>query len=336
MKFKKPSKLRSNVISVRMKHSVALLLIATSLMLVGCKRQHDVAMAKQKSVSPATVDLKRNAFVVHNLYYSQQGPKSNSQTIDLYWPALTNNPPYPVIIWLHGGSWLYGDKNMDCLPCDHMLGKYAVASVNYRLATEAAYPAQIQDLKAAVRFLRAHAKTYKLDPNRIAVWGTSAGGHLAALLGTSGDVKQLEGDLGWKKYSSRVQAVCDWSGPTDFNTAQKQSPPTNKIRFDDQSSPVFGLMGGRMDKASLATASPITYVSKDDPPFLIMHGDIDDAIPAAQSQQLADSLKAQKVDVTFHLLKGVGHSFGTLEDFKTVEEFFDKKMISPKAAKGKR
>lgn len=271
-----------------------------------------------------TIDVQKHVGEVHNLYYTEGG-RSNEQTLDLYLP-LEARPPYPLIIWVHGGSWMYGDKNQDCLACTTLSSKYAVASVNYRLDTEAWFPAQVFDLKAAVRFLRAHAKEYKLDPNRFGVWGTSAGGHLVALLGTSAGVKQLEGSEGNRKESSAVQAVCDWCGPTDFNSAASQAPPTNKVKFTGQSSPVFVFMGGRMDKDSLAKASPVTYVTKKTCPFLIMHGDLDDAIPPAQSQELYDLLKANGVDAQYHLLHGYGHSFSAPEHFKLVEDFFDDKL----------
>jgi acetyl esterase/lipase len=312
-----------------------LVAIAVSLAVSGCTAHNRVSQSAEArgGFSPATVDTKRNAFVVHNLVYSQSRHKSLEQTLDLYLPAF-GKPPYPLIIWIHGGSWMYGDKNEDCVACDYLLGKFAVASVNYRLDTEAHFPSQIHDLKAAIRFLRANARTYKLDADRIGVWGVSAGGHLAALLGTSGDRPELEGDEGWSKQSSRVQAVCDWSGPTDFNTAQSQAPPYCKIKFSGQSSPVYVLMGGKMDEKSLAEASPVTYVSKDDPPFLIMHGDKDDAIPPLQSQELYDALKKAGCDVQLVLEPGYGHALGSPEQLKKVKEFFEAKLGSRKATRG--
>jgi acetyl esterase/lipase len=259
----------------------------------------------------------------HNLKYASPN-KSMEQTLDLYIP-LSVKPPYPVLIWVHGGSWMYGDKN-PCFACNKYFASYAIASVNYRLSSESAFPCQIYDLKAAVRFLRANAGRYKLDKNRFGIWGSSAGGHLAALLGTSGGVAELEGKEGNADQSSKVQAVCDWSGPTDFNTADAQAAPGNKIRFSGQSSPLYVFMGEKMDKESLAKASPVTYVSKDSPPFLIMHGDEDDAIPPAQSQELCDLLKSKGVDATYELVRGYGHFFGAPEHFERVKNFFDSKL----------
>lgn len=311
-----------------MKRLYLALMLALSLSGFPWQRGEQPAHARG-NFSPSTVDTKRNAFVVHNLIYCQKHP-SIEQTMDLYLPAFTK-PPLPVVIWVHGGTWMYGDKNLDCLACDQLLPKFAVASVNYRLDTESSFPSQIKDLKAAVRFLRAHAKTYKLDPDRIGVWGESAGAHLAALLGTSGDAAELEGDEGWSKYSSKVQAVCDWSGPTDFNSAQSQRTPNSKIQFTGQSSPIWVLMGGKMDKKSLAAASPVTYVSKNCPPFLIMHGDDDDAIPPLQSKELYEALKTAGCDVQYIPIKGAGHYLRGPEHDKIAREFFEIKLGSPKA-----
>lgn len=270
---------------------------------------------------PVTLDTNAQIGEFHSLKYTQVG-KSLEQSLDLYLP-LHLKPPYPLVIWIHGGSWMYGDKGDSCSACQVLTSKYAVASLNYRLDQESPFPSQIWDVKAAVRFLRAHAKQYNIDPDRIAVWGSSAGGHLAALLGTSGGVKALEGNEGYKNYSSKVQAAIDWCGPTDFNTAQSQAPSYCKIRFEGQTSPVYVLMGGRMDKESLAQASPVTYVNKDNPPFLIMHGDQDDAIPPAQSEELYKALLKAGVPATYYLLPGYGHAFDTPEHDKIVMDFLD-------------
>jgi acetyl esterase/lipase len=124
--------------------------------------------------------------------------------------------PFPVIVWIHGGGWQEGDRH-GC-PAEHLVPRgYAAVSIEYRLTTVAPFPAQIQDCKGAIRWVRAHAREYNFDPERIGVWGASAGGHLAALLGTSSAEKQLEGDTGGNlDQPSNVQAVCDWFGPTDL------------------------------------------------------------------------------------------------------------------------
>jgi acetyl esterase/lipase len=178
---------------------------------------------------------------------------------------------------------------------------YAAASINYRLSQQALFPAQIEDCKAAIRWLRANAKKYHLDPRHIGVWGASAGGHLVALLGATGGVKDLEGEEGNLDQSSRVQAVVDWFGPTDFATIGKG--------LSDPKSPVSRLIGGspQENKEKAAKASPITYVGKDAAPTLIMHGDKDNLVPISQSEELAAALKKAGVEVTFQVVKGNGH-----------------------------
>lgn len=204
---------------------------------------------------------------------------------------------------------------------------YFVASVEYRLSQEAKFPAQIEDCKCAIRYLRAHAKKYNIDPDRIGCWGSSAGGHLVALLGTSGGVKELEGKGGWQDQSSRVQAVCDWFGPTDF--------PKMGGSHNDINSPECQLIGGSYtEKADVVrAANPITYVTRDDPPFLIMHGENDNTVPIGQSELLDEALKKAGVEVTFVRVKNAGHGFGGAgtepsreEIQKQIIAFFDKHL----------
>jgi len=254
--------------------------------------------------------------------YGGEGKKS--QMLDLYLPADAKTP-LPVIVWIHGGAWRGGNKE-GCPALRFLRQGYAAASINYRLSQEAVFPAQIEDCKGAIRWLRANAGKYNLDPNRIGVWGSSAGGHLVALLGTSADVKELEGKVGGNlEYSSRVQAVCDWFGPTDF---LQMSKFPSSMKHDDAGSPESLLVGGAIqeNKDKVAKTNPITYVTKDDPPFLIMHGDKDPLVPTNQSELLHDALKKAGVDATFHVVKGAGHGFGGPELDKMVSEFFDKHL----------
>ena len=200
---------------------------------------------------------------------------------------------------------------------------YAVAAINYRLSQHATFPAQIEDCKAAIRWLRAHAKEYNLAADRIGVWGASAGGHLVALLGTSGDVKDLEGKQGNLDQSSRVQAVVDWFGPTDFTKMGGS--------HDQPNSPEARLLGGPVqeNKDKAKRASPITYVAKDNPPFLILHGDKDQTVPFSQSALLAEALKKAGVEVTLQPVKGAGHGgreFSSAENLKLIEEFLDRHL----------
>ncbi|HEY9786405.1 MAG TPA: alpha/beta hydrolase [Candidatus Obscuribacterales bacterium] len=278
-----------------------------------------VASSEARTKEKNVVYLPNGTKKIPNLYYAQTS--DIFQTLDLYLPARAEKP-YPVIVWIHGGNWMSGDKGTGCIPARDMSDEFAVASVNYRLSIEAPFPAQIHDLKAAIRFLRANAKRFGIDPNRIGVWGSSAGGHLAALLGTTGDVKELEGNVGIRQGSSRVQAVCDWCGPTNFVSAQTQAGPHIKLAYKGPASPVYNLMGMRMDAQSLAAASPVTYISREDPPFLIMHGAKDDAVPLAQSVELDEALKKENIPSKLIVLKNKGHYFDGAKMSQTVRQFF--------------
>ncbi|HEY0072499.1 MAG TPA: alpha/beta hydrolase [Abditibacteriaceae bacterium] len=258
---------------------------------------------------------------IRDLEYAKD---SAAQKLDLYLPEKTD-APLPLIIWVHGGAWLSGDK-AQCPALSFTQNGYAVASLNYRLSQEAKFPAQIEDCKGAVRWLRAHAGNYNLDAARFGAWGSSAGGHLVALLGTAGDVKDLEGTIGGNtELSSRVQAVCDWFGPTDF-TKMADFPSIQDHNAPD--APEARLIGGPVqeNKDKAARANPITYVSKDDPPFLIMHGDKDPLVPLNQSELLRDALQKVEVSVQFQVIEGAGHGFGGRQINQTVKDFFDKHL----------
>jgi acetyl esterase/lipase len=183
---------------------------------------------------------------------------------------------------------------------------YAVASVQYRLTDKATFPAQIHDCKGAIRWLRAHAAQYGYSAERIGVAGISAGGHLVALLGTGGDVEELEGDVGGHlDQSSRVQAVLDMCGPTDFLLRIKNNPKA----VSRPKSPVSLLLGGpaseRQEAARLA--SPAHHVTKDDPPLLIFHGTKDPLVNPRQSEHLRDLYQKADLEVTLELIPGGGH-----------------------------
>ena len=233
-----------------------------------------------------------------NLEYA--AVNGNSLLLDLYLPRHRAAAAVPIVLFVHGGGWVAGSKS-DYKPLFLTGYGYAVASIDYRFSQDAHFPAQINDCKAAVRWIRAHARFYNIDSAHIGVWGPSAGGHLAALLGTSGDVKELEGEEGNLDQTSRVQAVCDWYGlkPTSSKIAEQAKPsglglprylePPTAIRF----ALVSKLIGGpiQKNKEKVALANPLTFVTKDAAPFLIIHGDKDKAVPLAQSQILRDALQ---------------------------------------------
>jgi acetyl esterase/lipase len=200
-------------------------------------------------------------------------------------------------------------------------GNYVGISIGYRLSGEALWPAQIHDCKAAIRWLRANADRYGIDPERIGVWGSSAGGHLVNMLGTSGGVKDLEGDCGTPGQSSQVRCVVSYCGPTDF-LANK------RIQGGREPSAVSCLLGGALDekKTEARHASPITYVSPDDPPFLLVHGTRDTTVPFEQAELFRDALRKAGVHVILVPIEGGGHGFGGPEVYQRVTAFLDKHL----------
>jgi acetyl esterase/lipase len=270
-----------------------------------------VEVAQPLLATPRPIEF-ANAAVERSLVYKRVN--GLVLALDLYRPEGTSGL-LPVILCVHGGHWDAGGKDR-CPAITLVQDGYAVASINYRPTRVAPFPAQIEDCKAAVRWLRANASTYNLDPDRIGVWGYSSGAHLAALLGTSGGVPELEGSGDNMRYSSQVQAVCVVAGPSDLLTMTNLGPR--------RTSAIEGLLGGRLkeDKAKAIAASPIHYVSKDDPPFLIVHGEGDRVIPVEQGQRLYEELKKVGVNA---ILKTphVGHQAIQMDSLKDAEIFFD-------------
>ena len=246
--------------------------------------------------------LPYNATVLHDLTYVKDGHLR--QRLDLYLPSAA--APAPLIVWIHGGAFRMGSKD-DGVPVEYLSAGCAIASINYRLSQHALFPAQIEDCKAAVRWLRAHAVEYHLDAERFAAWGPSAGGHLAAMLGTAGGERRFEVGKGLG-YSSKVCAVVDYYGPTDFSQMDSHRLPEGMLH-DTPDSPESELVGGAIQQhpQRVAEANPITYVSKDAPPFLIVHGDRDPLVPYHQSQLLAAALEKAGVTVRLYTVKGAGH-----------------------------
>lgn len=254
-----------------------------------------------------------------------------SQKLDLYLPEQVPAVPLPLVVHIHGGGWLGGSK-FPC-PVAGMAEKgYVVASIEYRFSNKAVFPAQIQDCQAAIRWLRANHEKYHFDPEKIGVVGASAGGHLSALVGTSGGKNTFPIIGGNAEQSDRVQAVCDLFGPTDFTTVVQQAAEDTKVKnifqFNSPKDPYSLLIGANLgDKAKSSAVSPVTYVSKDNPPFLILHGTHDALVPYAQSVQFSESLKEKGVPVWLQTLPGAGHggpAFGQPAMLQLMQDFFDK------------
>lgn len=223
--------------------------------------------------------------------------------------------PFPLLVWVHGGAWTSGSYAEYTRIFDLAQKGFAVASVEYRLSGVAPFPAQIHDVKFALRWLRAHAAEYNVDGARIAILGPSAGGHLSALAGTSGGVAALE-DLsqGYPDVSSGVQAVVDFFGPTDFALmdvqAAEQGCPAEAQRHGLVSSPESQLLDCRLAECPdrVQAANPIAYVDASDPPFLILHGRSDCTVSYKQSEVMSAALDSHGVEQSLHLIEGVGHS----------------------------
>ena len=240
-------------------------------------------------------------------YAGNGNPK---QKLELFLPVKRNSEkPLPVVAFIHGGGWVNGDRLGYAAAAVQMArtGDYAAVSVGYRLTKEARWPAQVHDCKAAIRWIRGHAKEHNLDPERIAVWGSSAGGHLSSLLGTSGGVKELEGDLGpFPTLSSRVQCVVNLCGPEDFSKALMFDKAGGPIVKDDA---VMGLLGGTSEekKAAAAAASPVSHVTKDDPPFITFHGTADQRVAYLHAETIHAALQKAGVPSLLVPITDGGH-----------------------------
>ena len=269
-----------------------------------------------------------------DLAYASLSP---AQRLDIHLPD-SGAPPYPVVLQIHGGAFAGGDKadgQLRPVLAARTRG-YAVVAINYRLSGEARFPAPIQDVKAAIRWVRANGTRYGLDTARIAVWGNSAGGNLAALAGTSGGVAALDDPaLGNAGLSSRVQAVVDWYGPIDFLQMDPQFRASGLGRPDHSAadSPESRLLGGALTDVPdrVAAANPETYVSADDPPFLVQHGTRDPLVPTQQSVHFAAALRAVigADRVTLDLLDGASHggpAFETPANLAKVLDFLDRAL----------
>ena len=265
---------------------------------------------------------------IANLEYANV--RGHSLQLDLRIPD--GRGPFPAIVYLHSGAWITGDRTGGPAIRQATRG-YAVASVDYELAPQSIWPAQIEDAKAAVRWLRANAARFNLDPDRIGVFGTSAGGHIGAVLGTSFGDAFVEGlELGNAQFSSHVKAVIDWYGPSDLLKLDEQKLPCYP-GLDGNASymPPSLLIGCPIQECKEKTelANPIHYVTRDDPPFLIMQGMLDCLVPYQQSVMLHEALKSAGVDSTLILLPTAQHAdkqFNEAKYQKIVDDWLDQHL----------
>jgi acetyl esterase/lipase len=275
-----------------------------------------VSAQEKKAAKKTPAKLPEGVQATRDIAYVPGGHER--QKLDLF--LLEKGENLPLVIWIHGGGWRGGSKEGN--PALALTQKgYAVAGINYRLSQHAPWPAQIEDCKAAIRWIRANASKNRINPDHIGVWGASAGGHLVALLGTSADTRQF--DKGENlKYSSSVQAVCDWFGPADFVKWMGSTSET-----------LTQLFGGPMTREKAQEASPVTYVNGKAAPFLIYQGDKDPLVPLDQSQAMEASLKKAGVEAKLVVLEGAAHGgpqFNTPEILGAMQAFFDR-HLKPKA-----
>ena len=265
-----------------------------------------------------------------NITYGKAG--DTELKLDLARPQ--GEGPFPAIVFIHGGGWSGGNRQAYRGQIQEAAKRgYVAATISYRLmqfdqakkeTTTATpiFPAQIHDAKAAIRWVRAYAEQYQVDPDRIGVTGASAGGHLSLLVGLTDRASNLEGDSGNPDQSSRVQAVVNVFGPTDMASCYEKSSVAWIFRL---------FLGGTPDEAAerYKAASPLTYVSKDDPPVLTLHGDMDALVPVEQARMLDDRMKAVGVPHTLMIFEGQGHGFGGEHGKKAADAtwaFFDQHL----------
>ena len=264
--------------------------------------------------------------VIKNLPYESAGDRDRA--LDLYLPRHPAAARPPLIVMIHGGGWSAGDKDDFTGVAEEFVERgYAAASINYRLSQRAVFPAQIIDCKAAIRWLRAHASDYGFDPTRVVVGGHSAGGHLAALVGTTGSTEQFDRGAHLNQKSS-VQAVLWFAGVGDL-VSRPLIPG-----FESEQDPHSGeslLIGGPVLQTTrkAAAASPITYVNNSVPPFIFFHGDSDKAVPVAQAVEMYAALLRASVPAELHIIKGADHGgpgYFTPLMFDQIDAFLDKTL----------
>jgi len=271
------------------------------LLFVCCTQLAVAQTSGSRSTLPESVQLTANIPYAYT--------DNSLQQLDLLLPTERERKKLPVIVFIHGGAWRGGNRRGGHRRlADYVAsGQYAGVSVGYRLTDEAHWPAQIHDCKAAIRWIRGHAQEYQLDADHIGVIGSSAGGHLVAMLGVSGSTDELDGRLGsHRQQSSRVACVIDEYGPSDL-LAMKDYP--SRMDHDGPTSPEGRLVGGRVSETAKVaqSASPVNWVSADPPPFLIVHGDKDPLVPFNQSERLHAALKRAGGEVSLITVKEGGH-----------------------------
>ena len=278
------------------------------LALAGCDRIEQAVL--RVMLEPDSVDPVEGIEIVSDLVYSRT--PQGDLLLDLHRPSDYAGDPLPVVVFFYGGAFEMGNKHQLALYDVHTLPRdgFAVVSIDYRLSDVAGFPAPMEDAANALRWVENHAGEYNLDPERIGVWGMSAGGMMAAFVGTGGldHVVAAEAQVS----RPRVRAVVDYYGPTDFLQGDEHAPADVELGWRSAGSWPSRYLGGALADipARVAAADPTTYVTPDDPPFLIVHGDQDDIVPLHQSELLHAALVAAGVDAELYIVKNGGHARG--------------------------
>jgi len=309
-------------------------LLVEGLALSGC-RPIEIAITRRLSAFDPPA-LPAGTLVIRDIEFAST-PEGKLR-LDVYRATEPASDALPVVLFLFGGGWMSGDRNQfQALELQRLIDRgYALVSCDYRYSTEAIFPAQIHDVKAAIRWIRVNAESQGFDASRLAVIGASAGGHLAALAGTSGDVELLDGDLAdWtpdeRHQSTRIQAVVDFFGPVDLAVYEQQHRAnglgaSNRLWFLDL------LVGGPVAQHPelVRMLNPISYIDSSDPPFLIIHGDRDPVVPIQQSEMLAAALDSAGVAVTLRRIEGGDHGrsdpFTSAALFEEIMDFLDRSL----------
>jgi acetyl esterase/lipase len=300
---------------------VVLLAVAASL-LAGCSLIG--GGGSSAPADPAPTPRSGPAVVHDGVKYAESSPQ---QTLDLYLPAGDGRTVFPMVVLIHGGGFFEGTSAEQTDRANLLAGNgFAAVSLNYRLTGDAPFPAGVQDVEAAVRYVRANAPGWGVDPHRIAVWGESAGGYLASMVGATGGTRAFDDPtLGNPNVSSSVAAVVSWFGPSDFATMDDQAREAGcdqaAQQHDAQDSPESRWLGAALptiqDRVSQASIVQHVGSASSLPPYFLVHGDQDCTVPPGQSQQLNDALRAKGARVALTIVQGAAHSDPKITDEQT-------------------
>jgi len=290
---------------------------------------------------PFAIPEAQTEHIVRKMFDLPYANLSPAQKLDIYWPA-EGNGPFPVVVSVHGGAFMGGDKrDIQLMPMFEVLKRgYALVGVNYRMSAEAKFPALVHDIKAAIRWIRANAESYLFDPHKIATWGGSAGGYLSLMAGVAAGIRELDDpSLGNVDQPDNVQAVVSWFPPTDFLKMDEQLAESgffqpSEFAHSGETSPESLILGQKITEIPelVRKANPETYIRPGLPPFFIQHGQMDDTVPYQQSLNFAEKLRAiTPQGVTHEILPNARHAdpaFETPQNVQKVLDFLDRTLRS--------